>query len=166
MKCLLGDIAEVTMGQSPKSIFYNSEGQGMPFLQGNRTFGKRYPSFDTYTTVITKTAKASDVIMSVRAPVGDLNFAPTEICLGRGVCGIRMKNGNQDFLFYLLKYYMPQLLNKESGTVFGSVNRNDIKGLELDIPDDINIQRRIARVLAMLDEKIEKNDLINENLVA
>lgn len=165
MKCVLSDIADVTMGQSPKSEFYNSEGQGMPFLQGNRTFGKRYPVFDTYTTMPTKTAKAGDVIMSVRAPVGDLNFTPVDMCLGRGVCGIRMKNGNQDFLFYLLKYYMPQLLNKESGTVFGSVNRNDINGLELEIPNDMEQQQRIARVLTMLDEKIGENDAINKNLL-
>ena len=164
MKCVLGDIADVTMGQSPKSEFYNSEGNGMPFLQGNRTFGKRYPVFDTFTTKATKTAKAGDVIMSVRAPVGDLNFTPVDMCLGRGVCGIRMKNGNQEFLFYLLKYYMPQLLNKESGTVFGSVNRNDINGLEIEIPDNTLEQQRVARVLAMLDEKIEENDAINENL--
>ena len=163
IKFRLSDIADVTMGQSPKSEFYNSEGQGMPFLQGNRTFGKRYPAFDTYTTMPTKTAKAGDVIMSVRAPVGDLNFTPVDMCLGRGVCSIRMKNKNQDFLFYLLKYYMPQLLNKESGTVFGSVNRNDINGLEVEIPDEKD-QRKIARLLAMLDEKIEENDAINENL--
>ena len=166
MKCVLGDIANVTMGQSPKSEFYNSERQGVPFLQGNRTFGKRYPTFDTYTTKVTKIAHAGDVIMSVRAPVGDLNFAPADMCLGRGVCGIRMKNGNQDFLFYLLKYYMPWLLNRESGTVFGSVNRNDINGLEVEVPDDVDVQRRIARMLTMFDEKIEENDKINKNLAA
>lgn len=165
MKCVLGDIANVTMGQSPKSEFYNSERQGVPFLQGNRTFGKRYPTFDTYTTKVTKIAHAGDVIMSVRAPVGDLNFAPADMCLGRGVCGIRMKNGNQDFLFYLLKYYMPWLLNRESGTVFGSVNRNDINGLEVEVPDDVDVQRRIARMLTMFDEKIEENDKINKNLL-
>lgn len=164
MKCVLGDIANVSMGQSPKSEFYNSEGHGMPFLQGNRTFGNRYPTFDTYTTKVTKTAQAGDVIMSVRAPVGDLNFAPVDMCLGRGVCGIRMKNGNQDFLFYLLKYYMPQLLNKESGTIFGSINRNDINELEIEVPDNIGDQQRIARMLAMLDEKIEQNNKINNNL--
>ena len=166
MKCILGDIADVTMGQSPKSIFYNSEGLGMPFLQGNRTFGKRYPTFDTYTSMPTKIAKSGDVIMSVRAPVGDLNFTKVDMCLGRGVCSIRMKNGNQDFLFYLLKYYMPQLINKQSGTVFGSVSRSDITRLELDIPEDIHTQRRIARVLTMLDDKVEKNDAINDNLAA
>lgn len=162
----LEDIADVTMGQSPKSEYYNFEGIGMPFLQGNRTFGKRYPIFDTYTTKPTKTAVAGDVIMSVRAPVGDLNLTPVDMCLGRGVCSIRMKNGNQDFLYYLLKYYMPQLLNKESGTVFGSVNRNDISGLEVDIPEDTYLQKRIARYLEMLDDKIGQNDKINDNLAA
>lgn len=101
VKCKLGDIAVVTMGQSPKSEFYNFEGNGVPFLQGNRTFGRKYPTFDTYTIKPTKIANAGDVIMSVRAPVGDLNIAPTEMCLGRGLCSIRMKNNNQDFLFIL-----------------------------------------------------------------
>ncbi len=102
--------------------------------------------------------------MSVRAPVGDLNITPVDMCLGRGVCSLRMKNGNQDFLFYMMKYYMPQLLNKESGTVFGSVNRNDINGLEVDIPEDLKKQKRIARYLGMIDDKIELNNRINENL--
>lgn len=165
MKCVLADIADVTMGQSPKSEYYNSEKNGMPFLQGNRTFGKKYPTFDTYTTFITKTAKSGDVIMSVRAPVGDVNITPIDMCLGRGVCGIRMKNENQEFLFYLLKYYMPRLVNKQSGTVFGSVNKNDINSLEIDIPEDSTIQRKIARYLSMIDEKIELNEKINKNLL-
>lgn len=164
MKCKIEDIVEVTMGQSPKSQYYNSEGNGVPFLQGNRTFGFKRPTFDTYTTLVTKSAKAGDVIMSVRAPVGDLNITPVDMCLGRGVCSLRMKNGNQEFLYYMMKYYMPQLLNKESGTVFGSVNRNDISGLEVDIPEDTDEQRKIARYLTMIDDKIELNTAINNNL--
>ena len=166
MKYKLSDIVEVTMGQSPKSEFYNSEGKGYPFLQGNRTFGFKRPTFDTYTTVMTKLAKAGDIIMSVRAPVGDLNITPVDMCLGRGVCSLRMRNGNQDFLFYLMKYVMPQLLSKESGTVFGSVNRNDIGALEVDIPSDKETQRKIARYLTMIDDKIELNMAINNNLAA
>ena len=164
MKCKLEDIVDVTMGQSPKSEYYNTEGKGYPFLQGNRTFGFKYPTFDTYTTVMTKPAKAGDVIMSVRAPVGDLNITPVDMCLGRGVCSLRMKNGNQDFLFYMLKYYIPHLLKKESGTVFGSVNRNDINGLEVNIPEDAQVQKKIARYLEMIDDKIELNNEINNNL--
>ena len=164
MKCKLEDIVDVTMGQSPKSEYYNTEGKGYPFLQGNRTFGFKYPTFDTYTTVMTKPAKAGDVIMSVRAPVGDLNITPVDMCLCRGVCSLRMKNENQDFLFYMMKYYIPHLLKKESGTVFGSVNRNDINGLEVNIPEDAQVQKKIARYLEMIDDKIELNNGINNNL--
>ncbi len=163
MKYKLEEIVEVTMGQSPKSEYYNSEGKGMPFLQGNRTFGYKKPTFDTYTTLVTKAAKAGDVIMSVRAPVGDLNITPVDMCLGRGVCSLRMKNGNQEFLYYMMKFYMRQLLNKESGTVFSSVNRNDICGLEVDIPSDFNMQQKIARYLTMIDDKVELNMQINSN---
>ena len=165
MKCKLEDIADINMGQSPKSVYYNNEGIGYPFLQGNRTFGFKYPTFDTYTTVATKLAKAGDIIMSVRAPVGELNITPVDMCLGRGVCSLRMKNGNQDFLFYMMKYYVSHLLRKEGGTVFGSVNRKDISSLEIDITDNIETQKRIARYLSMLDDKIELNSKINNNLL-
>ena len=164
MKCKLEEIVDVTMGQSPKSEYYNTEKNGYPFLQGNRTFGFKYPTFDTYTTVMTKFAKAGDVIMSVRAPVGALNITPVDMCLGRGVCSLRMKNGNQSFLFYMMKYYVSHLIKKESGTVFGSVNRNDINGLEVDIPEDVEEQKKIARYLEMIDDKIELNNAINNNL--
>ena len=164
MKCKLEEIVDVTMGQSPKSEYYNTEKNGYPFLQGNRTFGFKYPTFDTYTTVMTKSAKAGDVIMSVRAPVGALNITPMDMCLGRGVCSLRMKNGNQSFLFYMMKYYISHLLKKESGTVFGSVNRNDISGLEVDIPEDVEEQNKIARYLEMIDDKSELNNAINNNL--
>lgn len=164
MKYNLKEIVDVTMGQSPKSQFYNTEGQGIPFLQGNRTFGLKYPTFDTYTTKITKEASMGDVIMSVRAPVGELNISPINICLGRGVCSLRMKNGNQEFLYYMMKYYRKQLIKKESGTVFGSVNKKDIEGLEVNIPENIEVQKKIARFLSMIDEKIELNNSINNNL--
>ena len=151
------------MGQSPKSEYYNNKCIGTPFLQGNRTFGRKYPTFDTYTTVVTKSAKAGDIIMSVRAPVGDLNITPVDICLGRGDCSLRMKNVNQEYLFYLMKYYIPHLLNKESCTVVGSVNRKDILGLEVNVAE-YKEQQKIARFLSAIDEKIELNEHINKNL--
>lgn len=166
MKYRLEEIVDITMGQSPKSEYYNTKKEGYPFLQGNRTFGFKYPTFDTYTTAVTKLAKAGDVIMSVRAPVGDLNITYVDMCLGRGVCSLRMKNGNQSFLYYMMKYYNSHLLKKESGTVFGSVNKNDISRLEVDIPEDLNHQNKIARYLEMLDDKIEVNNAINNNLIS
>ena len=161
MKYKLGEIVDVIMGQSPKSEFYNTEGKGYPFLQGNRTFGLKYPTFDIYTTVLTKLAKAGDIIMSVRAPVGDLNITPVDMCLGRGVCSLKMKNGNQSYLFYMMKYYIPHLLQKESGTVFGSVSKRDITELEVDIIEDVEKQNKIARYLEMIDDKIELNNALN-----
>lgn len=166
MKYKLEEIVDVTMGQSPKSEYYNTENNGYPFLQGNRTFGFKYPTFDTYTTVLTKLAKAGDVIMSVRAPVGALNITPVDMCLGRGVCSLRMKNGNQNFLFYMMKYYVSHLIKKESGTVFGSVNKSDINALEVNIPEEAEEQRKIGRILKVIDDKIVLNNAINNNLVA
>lgn len=163
-KIKLSEICDVIMGQSPKSEYYNSSGKGLPFLQGNRTFGYKYPKFDTYTTCLIKTAQSQDVIMSVRAPVGDLNITPVKMCLGRGVCAIHMKNNNQEFLFYLMKYYVPNLISKESGTVFGSINKNDIENLEVYVPNNVEIQKKIAAVLSALDDKIELNNKINQNL--
>ena len=164
MKYKLGEFANITMGQSPKSEFYNFNGEGLPFLQGNRTFGIKYPTFDTWTTNVTKIANKNDIIMSVRAPVGDLNYAPEKLCLGRGVCSLRAKNNEQDFLFYLMKYSMKKLLQKQNGTVFGSVNRNDIENLEVDIPE-FPTQKKIAGILSAIDSKIQENNKINDNLL-
>lgn len=166
MKKSIGEIAEIVMGQSPKSEFYNNNGEGMPFLQGNRTFGDLYPTFDTYTTHPVKTAKAGDIIMSVRAPVGDLNITPVDMCLGRGVCALRMKNGNQFYLFYLLMHNVKTLINRESGTVFGSVNYKDIASLLVDYEENEEEQQRIGKFLWSIDQKIEMNKAINDNLAA
>lgn len=166
MKYKLSEIVDITMGQSPKSEYYNTERNGIPFLQGNRTFGFKYPTFDTYTTYVTKKANAGEVIMSVRAPVGDLNITPVDICLGRGVCSLGMKNGNQEFLYYMMKSITPYLINRENGTVFGSINKKDISSLEINIPESPIIQKKIGRYLSMIDEKIEVNMSINNNLAA
>lgn len=159
----LGDLCDITMGQSPKSSFYNSEKEGMPFLQGNRTFGDKYPTFDTWTSFVTKEANAGDVIMSVRAPVGDVNITPFDMCLGRGVCSLRHKEDAQEYLYYLMRYSKESLLNRENGTVFGSVNRTDINNLEVKVPP-LQQQVEIGKTLAAIDEKIENNKKINHHL--
>ena len=160
----LKSIADVTMGQSPKSEFYNDNFEGLPFLQGNKTFGDKYPSFELYTTSIKKVAKKSSVLMSVRAPVGDLNIAKEDICIGRGVCGLQMKKGNNEFLYYLLKANISHLINKESGTVFGSINKNDIETFEVTLPEDSEDQMKILTILKNIDKKIEVCRNLNKNL--
>jgi len=160
----LKSIATVTMGQSPKSEFYNENQEGMPFLQGNKTFGDKYPTFELYTTSIKKVAKKNNVLMSVRAPVGDLNIAQEDICIGRGCCAIQMKNGDDEFLYYLLKSNISHLINKESGTVFGSINKNDIETFEVTLPEDLENQNKILTVLKNIDKKIETCKAINNHL--
>ena len=162
-KVRLSELADITMGQSPKSDFYNSNGDGLPFLQGNRTFGDKYPTFDTWTTFVTKEAEVGDVIMSVRAPVGDINITPIRMCLGRGVCGLRHKQGAQEFLYYLLRANKENLINRENGTVFGSINKTDISNLEVQVPS-LREQIQIGLTLKAIDDKIENNKKINHHL--
>ena len=160
----LKDIVNVNMGQSPKSKYYNENFEGCPFLQGNKTFGDKYPTFELYTTDVKKIAKRNSVIMSVRAPVGDLNIAPIDICIGRGVCSLTIKNGSNEFLYYLLKANITKLINQENGTVFGSINKKDIEMLELKIPEDIDIQNQITFIFTNIDKKIDITKKINKNL--
>ena len=160
----LKSIANVIMGQSPKSEFYNDNFEGMPFLQGNKTFGDKYPSFELYTTSIKKVAEKNSVLMSVRAPVGDLNIAQEDICIGRGVCGLQMKKGDNEFLYYLLKANISHLINKESGTVFGSINKNDIETFEITLPESHENQMKILSILKNIDKKIEVCKNLNKNL--
>lgn len=159
----LSDIAIITMGQSPESSFYNTAGLGMPFLQGSKTFGKIYPTFPSFTEKITKIALKGDILMSVRAPVGDINIAPVDMCIGRGLCSIRMKNGNQKYLYYLLKNNIHNILSKQNGTVFASINRKDLEDLEFSILEERE-QKSSGDFLALFDEKIKVNDEINDNL--
>ena len=99
----LKEIADIIMGQSPKSIFYNNSGIGLPFLQGVRTFGEDYPKIDTYTTRFKTIANQGDILFSVRAPVGKINWANQEISLGRGLACIRVKPGySKEYLYYYL----------------------------------------------------------------
>lgn len=151
------EIATVIMGQSPASEFYNNDGNGLPFMQGNRTFGDRYPTIDTYTTQITKKVSKGSILMSVRAPVGDINIAPLEMCIGRGLCAITAKDGNNEFVRYLLNYNMPKLKSSENGTTFTAINGDNIKNLKILVPD-LPTQKRIAEILSAYDDLIENNN--------
>ncbi len=160
----LKSIANVNMGQSPKSEYYNENSEGYPFLQGNKTFGDKYPTFELFTTDAKKIAKKDSVIMSVRAPVGDLNMSPKDLCIGRGICSLEMKKGSNEFLYYLLKANIHQLINRQSGTVFGSINKNDIETMELFIPVSTKEQNKITAILKSIDDKIDVLKKVNKNL--
>ena len=161
----LGDIVDITMGQSPKSEFYNKRNEGMPFLQGSATFGFMHPYFETYSSDIKKIAINGSVLMSVRAPVGDLNIANADVCIGRGLCSINGKsNIINRYIFYLLSYYKPKLLNMQKGTTFGAITKDDILNFKVLIAEDIEEQKRIASILSALDDKIELDNKTNKIL--
>lgn len=158
-------VADVLQGQSPESKYY-SDSEGTPFLQGNRTFGNLYPSFDTYTKKVTKLARKGDVLISVRAPVGALNFAPCDLCIGRGLASIKAKNGNNNFVYYALRYNVANLVKQGGATTFDSVNKETIENFDLVIPNDEIDRKNLALLLSSLDQKIELNNKINTELEA
>lgn len=159
----LKEFATINMGQSPKGETYNTNGNGMPFLQGRKTFGRIYPTIDTWTTNPIKIANKNEILMSVRAPVGDMNFANQQICIGRGLCSINAKNGRNKYLYYMLLNSMNDLKQKSTGTVFDSINRNDLENLEIDFHSEES-QEKIENILGNIDSKIELNNEINNNL--
>ena len=161
----LNQIAKVVQGQSPESIYYSSI-EGVPFMQGNRTFGDKYPFIDTFTSKITKMARKNDILMSVRAPVGDLNIASCDLCIGRGLSAITSKKVNNEFLYYSLKYNVQNLLRQGSGTTYSSVNKDIINDFDLIVPKDENSWESIASLLSSLDSKIGLNNKINKELEA
>ncbi len=162
-KIRLKEIAEINMGQSPSGSSYNNSKNGVAFLQGNRTFGFLYPSVDTWTTEPKKIGKRGSILMSVRAPVGDLNIANEDICIGRGLCSIEMKNGNNEYLYYLLKNSINEIKLKSTGTVFDSINKKELEDIEI-MNFSKEYQDRISKVLFNIDRKIEINTHTNDNL--
>lgn len=153
----LSDIADITMGQSPSGSSYNEDGNGTIFFQGRAEFGFRFPTVRLYTTEPKRMACANDTLMSVRAPVGDLNVAHTDCCIGRGLATIHSKNNHQSFVLYTMFSLKKQLdvFNGE-GTVFGSINRNSLNEMPLLIPSSEKIDGFEALV-APMDAAIRNN---------
>ncbi len=147
----LGNIAEIVMGQSPRSVHYNSKGDGLPLIQGNADISDRKTIRRIFTTEITKHGHRGDILMSVRAPVGEISTAAFDVCLGRGVCAIRYPN---NFLYHALIAKEPQWIKLSKGSTFDSVNSTDVKTFEIEIPEDEAEQFAIATVLADMDAEI------------
>ena len=153
----LSDIADITMGQSPSGSSYNEDGTGTIFFQGRAEFGFRFPSVRLYTTEPKRMARSNDTLMSVRAPVGDLNVAHMDCCIGRGLAAIHSKSHHQSFVLYTMFSLKKQLdvFNGE-GTVFGSINRNALNDMPILIPSD-DILNEFERIVAPMDLTIRNN---------
>ena len=153
----LRDIADITMGQSPSGSSYNEDGIGAIFFQGRAEFSFRFPTIRLYTTEPKRMACTNDILMSVRAPVGDLNIAHTDCCIGRGLAAIHSKTNHQSFVLYTMFSLRKQLdvFNGE-GTVFGSINRNSLNDMPILIPSDETIEE-FERIVAPIDAAIRNN---------
>ena len=145
------------MGQSPKGDTYNENGNGTVFFQGRAEFGFRFPTRRLYTTDPKRMSQANDVLLSVRAPVGDLNVAYEPCCIGRGLGAIHSKDSHQSFVLYTM-FALRQKLDmfNGEGTVFGSINRDALNSMELLIPPT-ELMDRFEETVAPMDSTIRNN---------
>ena len=144
----------LTMGQSPPGDTYNEDGNGLPFYQGRTDFGFRFPKRRIYCTAPTRHAQPGDTLVSVRAPVGDINMANEECCIGRGVAAVRHKSGATSFTYHSMANLYPDFACFEAeGTVFGSINKDSFEKLRFVIPPT-EIVAAYERQAGPLDEQI------------
>ncbi len=158
----LKDFALLIMGQSPKSEFYNDNKEGLPFHQGVKDYGIRFPTDITYSTAGNREAAKGDILFSVRAPVGRLNVAKNKIILGRGLAAIRMPQFNS-FLFYALKRMFTTEDSIGSGTVFNSVNKSELENLKFVIPPEVQLLN-FKNIVDPLDQQYFNNSTENQTL--
>jgi len=158
----LYDIATIEMGQSPSGTSFNEEGKGIVFYQGRTEFGDRFPSIRLFTTEPTRFAEQFSVLLSVRAPVGDINVAKERCCIGRGLASISGKF--QSFVFYTVASLRPVMerYNGE-GTVFGSINRKDLENLQVVIPT-FEAKEQFNKIAEVLDADIYDRSMENIRL--
>lgn len=154
---ILSDVAEITMGQSPKGDTYNENGVGTVFFQRRGEFGFRFPTRRLFTTDPKRMAQSNDVLMSVRAPVGDLNVAYEPCCIGRGLGAIRSKDSHQSFVLYTAFSLREKLdMFNGEGTVFGSINRDALNSMPIIIPTKEEMDR-FEEIVAPMDAAIRNN---------
>jgi len=152
----LGEVCDVIAGQSPEGQFYNKIEDGLPFYQGKKEFTEKFIGEPTtWTTKITKEAFAGDILMSVRAPVGPVNFATEKICIGRGLAAIRAsKEIDKDFLFNFLQMFESEIVGN-AGAVFSSISKTQIENIEIPLPPLVE-QKRIVKILDEVFEGVRK----------
>ena len=159
----LVELAEVVMGQSPKSQFYNNTGEGLPFHQGVSDYGFRFVSHRVYSSASTKVAEAGDILLSVRAPVGRINVTPDKIVLGRGLAAIRSRIRQQSFLFYALKnhFYAEDIIG--TGAIYAATNKKELQG-QVFLEPSATLLREFERNANAVDLQIACLTNQNKNL--
>ncbi|MBM89891.1 restriction endonuclease subunit S [Alteromonas sp. MmMcT2-5] len=161
----LSQIANITMGQSPSGSSLNEEGLGTVFYQGSTDFGWLFPTTRKYTTEPNRMAKKRDILLSVRAPVGDMNIANSDCCIGRGLAALNSKSGSDGFLFYVMKYFKQIFDRRNSeGTTFGSITKNDLHSLTLAYPSSA-LLRKYDDIVTNYNNMIFERSLENRELI-
>jgi type I restriction enzyme S subunit len=156
----LSDLAFVDMGQSPPSEYVSdAPSSGLAFLQGNAEFSDRYPVPKFWCSRPTKRARGGDTLISVRAPVGELNRADQDYCIGRGLAAIRFRNADKDFGYHSLSLFARSLRRVAQGTTFEAIGGVELRKLELDLPPPLE-QTRIAAILDTLDDTIRQTEQV------
>lgn len=154
---VLSDIANIIMGQSPKGDTYNENGEGSVFYQGRAEFGDRFPTRRLFTTAPKRMAKENSVLMSVRAPVGDVNVAYEACCIGRGLCSVASKDDHQSFVLYTMYSLKEQFdVYNGEGTVFGSINKDSMNGMTIQIPNKA-LMDKFEEIVSPMDAIIKAN---------
>ena len=162
----LSDIATITMGQSPRGTSYNENGEGIIFYQGRTEFGFRFPSIRLYTTAPSRFAEVGSTLMSVRAPVGDINMALLRCCIGRGVASIKSNCDCDSYIYYLMKSLKKRFdIYNGEGTVFGSVGRDTLRGLLITIPPS-SVISDFEMNISKIDSRIKTNELESQRLAS
>ena len=149
----LSQIADVVMGQSPKSEFYNQNGQGLPFHQGVGSYGTRFVVDKIYSTSFTRLAEAGSILFSVRAPVGRLNLTRNRVVIGRGLAAINRRLGKQSYLFYLLKehFFKDDVIG--NGAIFASISKDELLAQQFTIPVS-NLIEQFNVIVSDMDGRI------------
>ena len=155
----LGDAAELIMGQSPPRNTYNEISDGIPFLQGKAEFGSINPNHIKYTTKPLKIAPEGTVLISVRAPVGDVNIADINYCIGRGLAALCLRDGENLFLFYILNFLKPEIEKEGTGSTFKAINKSKLQEFKIPLPP-LPEQHRIASVLSAVQDAKEKTGAV------
>ena len=160
----LSQVADVIMGQSPKSEFYNSEKKGLPFHQGVGSYGVRFVMDDIYSTSYTRIAEPNSILFSVRAPVGRLNITKNKVVIGRGLAAINQADGCQSYLYYLLKnrFFKDNIVG--NGSIFASVSKDELLNQKFLIPER-NLMMQFEKIVSQMDKQIENLDSKNKKLI-
>lgn len=164
-KMRLDKVCRITMGQAPSGDSYNFDGHGLALIAGAGDFGKETPEPKKYTTAAGKRSEEGEIILCIRATIGDLNWSDKKYCLGRGVAGLfgHKDKLDQKYLWHWLKNIAPLLKSKGKGATFLQVTKEDICSLEIALPP-LAEQHRIAAILDQADELRQKRQQAIEKL--